>query len=103
MLLIKIKGMEMPERCGVCRFGFLSECTITGSYIVTKIERNSDCPLVELPKQHGRLIDADHLERRMCDTVQGNIRGYGYDSSRWDLAFAWLDEEDTIVEAEEGE
>ena len=62
---ILIKGMEMPEKCGECLFGFigvcskLTECQLTDD-IVDEESKPGWCPLVKIPP-HGRLIDADVL------------------------------------------
>jgi len=55
---VLIKGMEMPRHCG--------ECGIDWCHIWHRAEnpiekRPPDCPLVEVPTPHGRLIDADKL------------------------------------------
>ena len=74
---IYIKGIEMPTRCGLCRFcvqemtgdiDYHFECAVTAETITHKIkrtERRGDCPLVPVP-DHGRLIDGDELARG-CD------------------------------------
>lgn len=59
---ILIKGMRMPEDCFSCPLKEEGSCNITNAYAVGINERNSDCPLVELPETHGRLIDADELK-----------------------------------------
>ena len=65
---VLINGMEMPKSCGNCyMFSFLSDsCRITNH--VTKEmndkmfdRRFDDCPLIEVPEPHGRLIDADAI------------------------------------------
>ena len=69
MAEILIKNMEMPKACGDCRFavnayGSLTEgkCAVLG-YGVTYLDKRCDaCPLVALP-EHGRLIDADVLDK----------------------------------------
>lgn len=71
---ILIRGMEMPQRCKACRFcGFggrrseLNVCMFTGeSQPKLSQERMSKCPLVPVPP-HGRLIDADALDRAFTD------------------------------------
>lgn len=60
---VLIKGMEMPEsckKCGVTSCGLYDEET-WGIY------RHPDCPLVEVPIPHGRLIDADRVIHEMND------------------------------------
>lgn len=54
---ILIKGMEMPDKCGHCRFATAFECEVTKNFITTFNVRQADCPLVPVPP-HGRLIDA---------------------------------------------
>lgn len=52
-----VKGMQMPTNCGNCPFR-LAWCR-ERIYMVTRTQR---CPLIELP-DHGRLVDADEMER----------------------------------------
>ena len=63
----------MPKNgydCPMCRDGM---CIIPGkdsdgiclSFGPYEEKRPNDCPLVEVPEPHGRLIDADKLMKRM--------------------------------------
>ena len=59
---ILIKGMDMPETCTMCWLSPI--CPVW----VKEVSRHKgydyrlpDCPLVEVPTPHGRLIDADEL------------------------------------------
>lgn len=61
---VLMKGMEMPKDCIDCFAETYNECMATGK-IVNSIGRPDWCPLVEIPP-HGRLIDADKLERQTC-------------------------------------
>lgn len=106
-----IKGATMPGTCVDCplfresAYGF-DLCKGKGIGFVAEDAKWLDatrpdwCPLVELPEKHGRLIDADDMERFMSDTVQGDIRQYPYSDTLWDMAFKWIDSRPTIVEAE---
>ena len=85
-------GDEFNHRCSLLYKGYTSRCRNAG--------RPNWCPLRPLPEKHGRLIDVDAMERVMSDTVQGDIRGYPYSDTLWDMAFEWLDHQPTIVEAE---
>ena len=66
---ILIKGTEMPKACEWCSFisAFTTESGLGCRYEVKKFEfrdyskRQENCPLVEVPTPHGRLIDADAL------------------------------------------
>ena len=76
---VLIKGMKMPKNCEDCRFEDFGGCMF-------RVKR-SDCPLVEVPTPHGRLIDADELLLR---SVSG--------TEIYHISAA-----PTIIEAEEGE
>ena len=53
---IYIKNMDMPSRCSNC---FLNrEC---GSVADNRKAGTGQCPLVEVPTPHGRLVDLDAL------------------------------------------
>ena len=56
-----VKGIEMPEDCFSCRLKEEGFCNLTDAVANDIYKRNDDCPLVELPEKHGRLIDADAL------------------------------------------
>ncbi len=63
---IYIKDISKPEDCDGCLFQVFPEdraddvCFIAGA-----IHTMEDCPLVEIPTPHGRLIDANKLEAMM--------------------------------------
>ena len=66
---IIIKGLNMPKSCGGCEFNYCLEggsyewweCVILHDDIKQFDTRRTDCPLVEIPTPHGRLIDGDKL------------------------------------------
>ena len=58
---VLIKGIGMPEDCFSCPLKEEGFCNITNAYAGEINERNSDCPLVELPEHHGRIIDEDEI------------------------------------------
>ena len=109
---IIIRGMQMPSECGycpLCRYFYsagitncmLMQTPLAEDYKTIRFEgRHKDCPLVELPEKHGRLIDADALK----DTLDYYIREAGW-SEEINKALGWvkdefIDSERTIVEAE---
>lgn len=60
---ILIKGMEMPKDCQFCAFRYEDEdseiyCNALHRYVC---DAGKECPLVEVPKPHGRLIDEDNV------------------------------------------
>ena len=75
-----VKGMEMPENCGGCRF--IGSCGVLGNEEWPDIEsimfndvigidgkRDKDCPLRPLPEKHGRLGDLDELKTSFADSI----------------------------------
>lgn len=70
---ILIKEMKMPENCNVCPFNYdLMECMAASHKIRLNWEtRPKECPLVEVPTPHGRLIDAKKLE---CELMKEKTR-----------------------------
>ena len=73
---IIIKGMDMPKDCWECQmFGTWEEVGKFSCFLGAKVKdidiRAIDCPLVEIPTPHGRMIDADALFEAMgLDTVK---------------------------------
>ena len=58
-----IKNREMPEGCVECWNRF--SCKHFEISFIRLNTRHPDCPLIEVPAPHGRLIDADALIARM--------------------------------------
>lgn len=69
---VLIKGMTMPDKCLECDFLsglicpdgiYVCECPSTNIYernvqrAIEEDSRHPDCPFVEVPEPHGRLID----------------------------------------------
>ena len=66
---VYIKGVEMPKDCERCPLldwdlAYI-KCKATDRHFKMsepwRSERVSDCPLIEVPDGHGRLIDADAI------------------------------------------
>lgn len=51
---ILIRGMEMPQNCTECH-------AMCRHHLNGRKFRHPNCPLIEVPTPHGRLIDADKL------------------------------------------
>lgn len=87
---ILIKGMEMPTTCGNCPIHKLwaeddeAQCMIKRELWTKYSKRNPDCPLIEVPDGHGRLIDADAVERNLVkmQMAQKSVVGHGIRKSR---------------------
>lgn len=102
---VLIKGMDTPKGCAWCYFcehGSINEfeffCGLTNSRIGKMFDETSwqdmraaDCPLIEVPTSHGRLIDKDELP---------HYTGYALSAS--EVAKA-VEAAPTIIEAEGGE
>lgn len=75
---ILIKGMKMPKNCMECAIRSWTEdewdvCPFSG-IMALNIGRQNDCPLVEVPAPHGRLIDADATVKAWSGcTFRGNL------------------------------
>ena len=78
---VLIKGMEMPKQCGGCPLRGVCKQRIYIEY------RPKDCPLIEVPTPHGRLIDADAIQ-------DYNVETFGQ-------RLLIIDTAPTVIEAEE--
>ena len=70
---VLIKGMEMPKSCFDCKMmvvkavneiEIMKYCCFLRKTALG-VNRRKDCPLVEVPTPHGRLIDADSVEKQI--------------------------------------
>ena len=102
-----IKGMSLPRSCSTCRFSYFTvgikkRCEISGDEVNPLIDqRETNCPLSEIPTPHGRLIDADELFFKT-----DGIKGWDYgDESDMAIsaaeALSAIDDSPTVIEAEE--
>jgi hypothetical protein len=100
--------VHLPSSCEKCPFNYADMsagvCTAADKTIDTRTygrKRHPDCPMVELPTPHGRLIDADELmkklerHRDMCGDIETQ---FGID-----MAINILRNIPTIIEAEVSE
>lgn len=98
---VLIKGIKMPKCCADCPcfYDFISCQALfdgTDDFSMSGFdefkERLPNCPLVEVPTPHGRLIDAEKLER--------DIEQYHLSDGKFQH---WVQVQNSIIEAEEGE
>ena len=69
---VLIKGMEMPALCQECDLYIEGACYAKGyrDYrSIMDMSKPDDCPLIEVPTPHGRLIDADELANKTFYSV----------------------------------
>lgn len=61
--------MEIPESCAKCRdMGFFTKCPF---YTGNILRRSDRCPIIcVLPKNHGRLVDINIVEKKMKDAEE---------------------------------
>lgn len=97
-----IKGMDMSTACNKCPFHNAYICTAKGSpvslQIYLKDKKPFDCPLVEIPTPHDKLIDKRPIIKFIQDGLNRKYNPFGYDAVEIlsEIEFA-----PTIIEAEE--
>ncbi len=92
---ILIKGMEMPKNCEECQLlawggGYVCMASRTSMEALMIKARRKDCPLIEIPTPHGRLIDADVLKQSAH--LDGQLKTY---------IDTWIDSQSTVIEGSE--
>lgn len=73
---VYVKGMEMPHDCDSCKVSDILNCTLWKPMDVG--ERHPDCPLVEVPTPHGRLIDADEITKELSYVLYRPVKSQMY-------------------------
>lgn len=70
-----VKGMEMPDTCGDCSlYSYIGNvCKHDGTEASWDYKRLPRCPLVELPENHGKLIDGTELAK-ILETAIMNMK-----------------------------
>ena len=108
-----IKGMEMPKNCAFCplseyrnsSLGQILDCKQIGTvgtpsrdtHNVLK-RRHPNCPLIEVPTPHGRLVDIKSVEDGKFTTVSNEYQRW------WNGALdSVVDNAPTVIEAEGSE
>ncbi len=96
---VLVKGIEMPKTCAKCRMRFVIDCNLWQRVRSISLDKHRNCPLVEVPTPHGRLIDADSLIAKH----EKAAHSHGGASYSFHMAArAWVMKAPTIIE-EEGE
>ena len=107
---VLIRGMKMPKNCLTCKLRgdgsdskYIWDCPFTGLEYTREegeTRRLDDCPLIEVPAPHGRLIDADAVAKRVLGSVnQEDAQGFMFTK----IICQILKDAPTIIPAEEGE
>ena len=109
---VLIKGMRMPTSCvnrisgGACINLLRCEACINPKTHAPYIgERPDNCPLVEVPTPHGRLIDADALRDAMYhEAFETDTQMQKWDSGCW-VRYKMFEQKEeaapTVIEAED--
>ena len=80
---VLIRGMEMPKNCSECRMWSICTClndfedyeSICYAVDDGDLVRDKNCPLIDIPTPHGRLIDGDEMIRIWDGaTIEGSIK-----------------------------
>ena len=107
---ILIKNMTLPKNCAECRLCDTCECLRdfrTYEEVLDAVEdgdltRDQNCPLVEIPGTHGRLIDVDKIDYRNDAMHDGT--GHLVVADNFMNGVLWIndciDNAPTIIEAE---
>lgn len=90
---ILIKGMDMPNVCGVCKLADAIECDRWKHVRSVMLDRHKYCPLAEVSTPHGDLIDREEYKHFLEDKLGGCLV--------LQVHIAWLNEQPTIIESEE--
>ena len=106
---VLIRGMKMQKDCYECELPSWNELEdyYECPFFIGRCPANSrrdDCPLVELPEKHGRLIDADALLNIYSNRFELVSERYGLESSELGIlcgAMKLLDSQPVVIEAEE--
>lgn len=107
-----VKGIDFPEECGDCpccveydngdcvyyekyHTGMFCSAQDSAPDVYDIHKKLNNCPLVELPTPHGRLIDADELLKAFEKACEQD--------GHWVDFFALVESAPTIIEAEEND
>ena len=99
---ILIKGKDKPTSCIACMYSRASIRNVEWC-VLTEKDLPCDCPIIEVPTPHGRLIDSDEFDERirqaggMCEEELTEDFKDGVQT-----VLAMLKTQTTIIPAEEG-
>ena len=102
MCSVLVKGMKMPKNCMECAIRSWSpdECDVCpfSGIIALCMGVQHDCPLVEVPTPHGRLIDERVAGQYIGDHMMGIAGREGRND--WQRVHDGLADTPTVIEAE---
>ena len=62
------RDVKLPKACEQCHFYDGLLCCVMDTYVHDPENKHEECPLMEIPDNHGRLIDADEFLKRAIGT-----------------------------------
>ena len=62
------RDVKFPKACEQCHFYDGLLCCVMDTYVHDPENKHEECPLIEIPDNHGRLIDADEFLKRAIGT-----------------------------------
>ena len=89
-------NIGLPQGCKSCPFNYTDVCIASNKGIDTRAFvhlRHPDCPMVELPTPHGRLIDSNEL-------LDDFMKAYPVGSPDLGCAFEIIENAETFIKAE---
>lgn len=110
-----VKGMEMPKNCLTCKLRgdgsdskYIWDCPFTGLEYTREegeTRRLDDCPLIEVPAPHGRLIDEDNVIDAIHERLQVLRTHKEFIKKHGDIdllgVMPYIEKIPTVIEAEE--
>ena len=64
------RDVKFPKACEQCHFYDGLLCCVMDTYVHDPENKHEECPLIEIPDNHGRLIDADALYEQAENTAE---------------------------------
>lgn len=95
---VLIKGFKMPTHCIDCVLEEDGYCFLIND-VVEPLDRPRSCPLVEAPTPHGRLVDADKLEKTAFGRAEK--KGDFFNAADRVITFSDIEAAPTVIEGEE--
>ena len=91
------RDVKFPKACEQCHFYDGLLCCVMDTYVHDPENKHEECPLIEIPDNHGRLIDADAMIR----DIERAIVPSRYIKERNADMVKFLSLEDTVIPADE--
>ena len=91
------RDVKFPKACEQCHFYDGLLCCVMDTYVHDPENKHEECPLIEIPDNHGRLIDADAFKKENAYYWGRDFIGARYEDCLCDL----INAAPTIIPADE--